>query len=140
MITHNHPEGIKGAQFTAASIFMGRNCASKEEIRSYITTNYGYDLSRTCDDIRPTYEFDVSCQGTVPPAFAAFLESNDFESAIRLAVSLGGDTDTLACISGCIAEAFYGGVPKHIAHLTFSFLDDPLSSVTKKFMERFVKF
>jgi ADP-ribosylglycohydrolase len=137
-LTHNHPEGIKGAQATAAAIFMSRTGASKEEIRNYVTNNFGYDLSRSCDQIRPGYEFDVSCQGTVPQSFAAFLESNDFESAIRLAVSLGGDTDTLTCITGSIAEAFYGGVPEHIALQTFSFLDDPLSLVTKEFMKRFV--
>jgi ADP-ribosylglycohydrolase len=138
VITHNHPEGIKGAQSTAAAIFMGRNGSSKEEIRSYVTRTFGYDLSRSCDQIRPGYQFDVSCQGTVPPAFVAFLESKDFESAIRLVVSLGGDTDTLTCITGSIAEAFYRGVPEHIAKQTFSFLDYPLSIVTKDFMTRYV--
>jgi ADP-ribosylglycohydrolase len=137
-LTHNHPEGIKGAKATAAAIYMGRTGATKNEIRNYVTKNFGYDLSKTCDAIRPGYEFDVSCQGTVPPAFVAFLESTDFESAIRLAISLGGDTDTLACITGSIAEAFYGSVPEHIALQTFSFVDDQLSRVTKEFMKRFV--
>ena len=113
-ITHNHPEGIKGAQATAAAIFMARNEASKEEIREYITKTFHYDLTKTCDDIRPTYTFDVSCQGTMPAALAAFFDSHDFESAIRLAVSLGGDSDTIACITGGIAEAYYWDIPKTI--------------------------
>ena len=98
-ITHNHPEGIKGAQSTAAAIFMARNGASKDEIKDYISTKYGYNLNRTCDEIRPVYDWESSCQGTVPEAMVAFIDSTDFESAIRLAVSLGGDSDTLACIT-----------------------------------------
>ena len=114
-ITHNHPEGIKGAQSTAAAIFMARNGKSKDEIKEYISTKYGYNLNRTCDEIRPVYDWDSSCQGTVPEAMVAFLDSTDFESAIRLAVSLGGDSDTLACITGGIAEAFYKTIPESIA-------------------------
>ena len=114
-ITHNHPEGIKGAQSTAAAIFMARNGKSKEEIKNYISTRYGYNLNRTCDEIRPVYDWDSSCQGTVPEAIVAFMDSTDFESAIRLAVSLGGDSDTLACITGGIAEAFYKNIPDSIA-------------------------
>jgi ADP-ribosylglycohydrolase len=114
-ITHNHPEGIKGAQSTAAAIFMARNGKSKEEIRDYISTKYNYNLNRTCDEIRAVYDWDSSCQGTVPEAMVAFLDSTDFESAIRLAVSLGGDSDTLACITGGIAEAFYKTIPESIA-------------------------
>ena len=114
-ITHNHPEGIKGAQSTAAAIFMARNGKSKEEIKNYISTRYGYNLNRTCDEIRPVYDWDSSCQGTVPEAIVAFMDSTDFESAIRLAVSLGGDSDTLACITGGIAEAFYKTIPESIA-------------------------
>ena len=114
-ITHNHPEGIKGAQSTAAAIFMAHNGNSKEEIRDYISTKYGYNLNRTCDEIRPVYDWDGSCQGTVPEAMVAFFDSTDFESAIRLAVSLGGDSDTLACITGGIAEAFYKDIPDDIA-------------------------
>ena len=113
-ITHNHPEGIKGAQATSAAIFMARTGKSKEEIRRYIESKYGYDLSRTCDEIRPSYTFDVSCQGTVPQALEAFFESTDFESCIRLGVSLGGDSDTLCCIAGGIAEAFYKDIPTWI--------------------------
>lgn len=107
-ITHNHPEGIKGAQATAAAIFMARTLSTKQEIKEYIERKYSYNLSRTCDEIRPGYNFNESCAGTVPEAIIAFLDSSDFESAIRLAVSLGGDTDTLTCITGGIAEAFYG--------------------------------
>ncbi len=107
-ITHNHPEGVKGAQATAAAIFMARNGESKEEIRDYISKRYGYDLSRTCKEIRPGYGFEVTCQKSVPEAIIAFLDSRDYETAIRLAVSLGGDSDTQACIAGGIAEAFYG--------------------------------
>ncbi|MCR4849585.1 MAG: ADP-ribosylglycohydrolase family protein [Bacteroidales bacterium] len=107
-ITHNHPEGIKGAQATAAAVFMARNGASKEMVRSYISNKFGYDLNRTIEQIRPSYHFEVSCQESVPEAIIAFLDSTDYESSIRLAVSLGGDADTQACIAGGIAEAFYG--------------------------------
>lgn len=107
-ITHNHLEGIKGAQATAAAIFMARNGASKEMIRSNISNQYGYDLNRTIEQIRPDYQFEVSCQKSVPEAIIAFLDGTDYESTIRLAVSLGGDADTQACIAGGIAEAFYG--------------------------------
>lgn len=107
-ITHNHPEGIKGAQATAAAVFMARNGASKEAIRSYISNRFGYDLNRTIEEIRPKYRFEVSCQKSVPEAVIAFLDSKDYESAVRLAVLLGGDADTQACIAGGIAEAFYG--------------------------------
>jgi ADP-ribosylglycohydrolase len=107
-VTHNHPEGIKGAEATAGAIFMARNHASKEQIRDYIEREFGYDLSRTCDEIRPGYHHVESCQETVPEAITAFMEGYDFEDVIRTAVSLGGDCDTLTCIAGSIAEAFYG--------------------------------
>ena len=107
-VTHNHPEGIKGAEATAGVIFLARTGNSKDEIRRFVTREFGYDLSRTCDEIRPTYYHKESCQETVPEATTAFLESTDFEDAIRTAVSLGGDCDTLACITGSIAEAYYG--------------------------------
>lgn len=113
-VTHNHPEGIKGAQATALAVFMGRKGKSKLEIRRVIGEKFGYDLDRRIDEIRPSYHFDVSCQGSVPEAIIAFLESDDFESAIRLAVSLGGDSDTLACIAGGIAQAYYGKIPRGI--------------------------
>ncbi len=112
-VTHNHPEGIKGAQATAGAIYLARNGESKNEIRTYIEENFHYDLSRTCDEIRPGYHHVESCQQTVPEAITAFLEGQDFEDVIRLAVSLGGDCDTLTAIAGSIAEAFYG-VPENL--------------------------
>ena len=114
-ITHNHPEGVKGAQATAAAIFLARTGKTKEEIRDYIEKTYGYDLHKTWEDWHPVYGWESSCQGTVPQAVIAFLDSTDFEDAIRKAVSLGGDSDTLACITGGIAEAFYKEVPKAMA-------------------------
>ena len=112
-VTHDHPEGIKGAESVASVIFMARNGASKEEIREYAAREFGYDLSRTCDQIRPGYKHVESCQESVPEAITAFLESTDFEDAIRTAVSLGGDTDTIGCITGSMAEAFYG-IPEEL--------------------------
>ena len=106
-ITHNHPEGIKGAQATAAAIWMARSGKPKEEIREYIEKTYGYDLRKTYEYWHPIYHWESGCQGTVPQAIIAFLDSENFEDAIRKAVSLGGDSDTLACITGGIAEAFY---------------------------------
>jgi ADP-ribosylglycohydrolase len=107
-VTHNHPEGIKGAEATAAAIYMARNGSSKDQIRQYVMDEFGYDLSRTCDEIRPGYYHVETCQETVPEAITAFLEGESFEDVIRTAVSLGGDCDTLTCIAGGIAEAFYG--------------------------------
>ena len=107
-VTHDHPEGIKGAQAVAAAIFLARTGHDKAEIKAYVEREFGYDLSRSCDEIRPTYHHVESCQETVPQAITAFLESCDFEDALRTAVSLGGDSDTLAAITGSIAEAFYG--------------------------------
>jgi ADP-ribosylglycohydrolase len=117
-ITHNHPEGIKGAQATAAAIWMARNGKDKEEIRDYIEKTYGYDLRKTYEYWHPIYHWESSCQGTVPQAIIAFLDSTDFEDAIRKAVSLGGDSDTLACITGGIAEAFYKKIPTFMAERT----------------------
>ena len=135
-ITHNHPEGIKGAQSTAAAIFMARNGSSKEAIRSYITEKYGYNLNRTCNEIRPVYHWESSCQGTVPEAMVAFFDSTDFESAIRLAVSLGGDSDTLACITGGIAEAFYKEIPTPIATGIWSLLPEDFKAILKEMEAR----
>ena len=112
-VTHNHPEGIKGAECVAAVIWLARNGKSKEEIRQIVEDTFGYDLSRTCDEIRPVYHHVESCQETVPEAVTAFLEGTDFEDVIRTAVSLGGDCDTLTCIAGSMAEAFYG-VPEDL--------------------------
>lgn len=136
-ITHDHPEAIKGGQAVAAAVFLCRKGIGREELREYVSREFGYDLSRTCDQIRPAYRFDISCQGTVPQALTAFLESSDFERAIRLAVSLGGDTDTLACITGGMAGAFYGGVPKPIAEQARSYLDPPLLAVVDEFARRY---
>ena len=106
-VTHNHPEGIKGAEATASAIWLARNGSAKEEIRDYIVREFGYDLSRTCDEIRPTYHHIETCQKTVPEAITAFLEGKDFEDVVRTAVSLGGDCDTLTCIAAGIAEGMY---------------------------------
>ena len=132
-ITHNHPEGIKGAQATAAAIFLARTGKSKQEIKDYITATFGYDLTRTCDDIRPKYHFDGSCQGTVPEAMTAFFDSTDFESAIRLGVSLGGDTDTLVCITGGIAEAFYKKIPQAITDKILSMIPQEFKDILGEF-------
>ena len=110
-VSHDHPEGIKGAQAVALAILMARQGASKEDIRTNITASFFYDLERTIEEIRPAYHFDVSCMGSVPEAIIAFLDSTDYESAVRKAVSLGGDSDTQACIAGAIAEAFYKSIP-----------------------------
>jgi ADP-ribosylglycohydrolase len=130
-ITHSHPEGIKGAQSTAAAIFMARNGKSKEEIKDYISMKYGYNLNRTCDEIRPVYDWDSSCQGTVPEAVIAFMDSTDFESAIRLAVSLGGDSDTLACITGGIAEAYYKEIPDDMAMKIWELIPEDFKAILK---------
>ena len=138
-ITHNHPEGIKGAQATAACIFLARIGKRKEDIKEYIEQTFGYNLSRTCDEIRPTYEFDVTCQGSVPESIIAFLESTDFESSIRLAVSLGGDADTMGAITGGIAEAYYGGVPEYIRKEVLKRLPNEFIDVMSKFYLKFVE-
>lgn len=123
-ITHNHPEGTKGAQAVAAAIFLARTGSDKDEIREYIEANY-YDLNFTTDEIRESYSHDMTCEGSVPQAIVAFLDSEDFEDAVRNAVSLGGDGDTLACIAGAIAEAYYG-IPEEIEEQVFEYLDEDL--------------
>jgi ADP-ribosyl-[dinitrogen reductase] hydrolase len=135
-VTHNHIEGIKGAQAIAAAVFMARKGQSKAEIKAYISEKFGYNLDRTLDEIRPTYVFDVTCQGSVPEAIIAFLESNDFEDCIRRAISIGGDTDTIAAMAGGIAEAFYGGVPTHIYDEVLSRLPAEMIKVLSDFAER----
>ena len=133
-VTHNHPEGIKGAETIASAIFMARTGSSKDEIRAYIIQEFGYDLSRTCDEIRPKYHHVESCQQTVPEAITAFLEGNDFEDVIRTAVSLGGDCDTLTCIAGGIAEAFYE-VPEEIMLECKKRLPEDMLDVITRFMD-----
>jgi len=136
-VTHNHPEGIKGAQATAVAIYMARKGQSKDQIKAAIAESFDYDLNRTLDEIRPIYKFNESCQETVPEAIIAFLESTDFEDAIRNGISLGGDSDTLTCITGGIAEAFYGGVPQDIAEKALSYLPSMMREVVDEFRERY---
>ena len=131
-VTHNHPEGIKGTEATAAAIFLARTGSTKAEIRAYIEENFRYDLSRTCDEIRPDYYHVESCQETVPEAITAFLEGESFEDVIRTAVSLGGDCDTLTCIAGSMAEAFYG-VPEELKAECRNRLPDDLLEVLQQF-------
>ena len=133
-VTHDHPEGIKGAESTVAAIFLARTGHSKAEIKEYVEREFGYDLGRTLDEIRPGYRFNESCQGTVPQAIIAFLESTGFEDAIRNAISLGGDSDTLAAITGSIAEAAYG-VPQWIQDKAWEYLDEPLRDVLGRWRE-----
>lgn len=135
-ITHNHPEGIKGAQATAAAIWMARNGKTKDEIREYISSRYGYDLDRTYRFLNETYGWDSSCQGTVPEAIIAFLESTDFEDAMRKAVSMGGDSDTLACITGGIAEAYYKEIPEEIRKTVWSKLPKGFKETIRMVAER----
>lgn len=136
-ITHNHPEGIKGGQATASAIFLARSGNTKAEIKEYIERAFQYDLGGSINEIRPSYRFDESSQGTVPQAILAFLESSDYEDAIRNAISLGGDSDTLACITGGIAQSFYGGVPAEIQQKVYEILDEPLRHTTKAFMAKY---
>ena len=138
-VTHNHPEGIKGAQVTAAAVFSARTGANREEIRQLVGTLSDYNLDRSVDEIRAVYQYNETCQSTVPEAVIAFLESADFEDAIRKAISLGGDSDTLACITVGIAEAFYGGVPPSIATPVFDRLDQDLQQIVRTFDEEFMK-
>ena len=131
-VTHDHPEGIKGAEATACAIFMARTGSGKEEIREYICREFGYDLSRTCGEIRPGYRHVENCQETVPEAITAFLEGTGFEDVIRTAVSLGGDCDTLTCIAGSIAEAFYG-VPVALEEACKARLPEDMREVLRRF-------
>ena len=135
--THNHPEGIKGAQATATAVYLARRVHDRDQIRQALETQFGYDLSLRLEQIRPTYFFNETCQKTVPQALAAFFESVSFEDAIRNAISLGGDADTLACIAGGVAEAYYGGVPRELAAPVVAMLDRRLVAVIDQFRERF---
>jgi len=136
-VTHNHPEGIKGAQAVASAVFLARNGFSKEEIEKYLETEFGYDLYRFIDEVRLTTAGDSSCMKSVPEAIICFLESNSFEDAIRNAVSLGGDADTQACIAGAIAEAFYKEIPKEFKRKASTLLDKDLIATVKQFREKF---
>jgi len=132
-VTHNHPEGIRGAQATAAAIFLARCSRDKKQIKEEIGLRFGYNLSKRIEEIRPTYRFSETCRETVPQAIVAFLESTSYEDAIRNAISLGGDADTLACIAGGIAEAYYGKIPRHIAAPIKERLDSGLLGVINVF-------
>lgn len=134
-VTHNHPEGIKGAQATAAAIFLARTGKSKEEIKEYISTRFQYNLDRDYKTLHEIYAWDSSCQGTVPEAIIAFLNSKNFEDSIRLAVSLGGDSDTLACINGGIAEAYYKDIPEEISTRVLMRLNPDFMSLLQRFKE-----
>ena len=133
-VSHNHPEGIKGAQAIAASVFLCKDGKSKQEIKEYVEETFGYNLSRTIDDIRPNYYFDVSCQGSVPEAIIAFLEGNSFEEVIRLAISLGGDSDTIGCMAGAIAACRYP-IPDDIAERCDSLLTEDLRDIKDRFCD-----
>jgi ADP-ribosylglycohydrolase len=139
-ITHNHPEGIKGAQATALAIYLCRQNKTKDEIKSEIEKRFSYDLNLDLEDLRKNYNLDVSCQGTVPQAIFTFLISENFEDSIRKAIYIGGDSDTLACINGSIAEAFYKGVPEEIRKMVFKKLDALLTRVVKEFSDKFIKY
>ncbi len=132
-VSHNHPEGIKGAQATALAVLFARKSWNKERIRTEISERFNYDLNRGLAEIRQTYEFDESCQGTVPEAIIAFLESGTYEEAVRNAVSLGGDSDTLACIAGGIAQAYYKTIPVEIATKVVDLLPEDLLDVVNRF-------
>ncbi|MBX9623935.1 MAG: ADP-ribosylglycohydrolase family protein [Gemmataceae bacterium] len=136
-VTHDHPEGVRGAEAVAAAVFLARTGHPKDGIRGHVETAFGYDLSARLDDLRPAYRFDVSCQGSVPQSLIAFLESDGYEDAVRNAVSLGGDADTMACIAGAVAEAFYGGVSAAVAEPALARLDDRLRGVVEAFTARF---
>lgn len=135
--THNHPEGTKGAQATALAVFLARSGADKAEIRREIASRFHYDLNRTVTQLRPTYAVDVSAQGSVPESIIAFLDADSFEAAVRNAVSLGGDTDTMGCIAGAIAEAYYGGVPSALAREIEMRLPSEFMRVIERFAERY---
>ena len=137
-VTHNHPEGIKGAQAVACAIFLARKGKDKDTIKSFIIDTFGYDLNQTLEEIRPHYRFDVTCQGSVPQAIIAFLESIYFEDALRKAVSIGGDSDTIACITGGIAQAYYNDIPSNIVDTVKRKLTPDLLSVVDLFTNKFM--
>ncbi len=136
-VTHDHPNGIKGSQALAAAVFLARMGSSKAAIKDSLSGRFGYDLDRSLDSIRPGYTFDVSCEGSVPQAIIAFLESTDFESAIRKAISLGGDSDTIACIAGAVAHAYYGEIPPWMVDYCMNVLDVAQRSIIHDFWERY---
>jgi hypothetical protein len=136
--THNHPEGVKGAQAVALCIFMARNGSTKEEIRAAIQSEFGYNLDFTCDQIRPTYEWNGTCQGSVPQAIVAFLDGSDFEDCVRNAISIGGDSDTIGSITGSIAEAYYG-IPQGVKEKAMSYLPAEFQEIIIEFENKYSK-
>jgi ADP-ribosylglycohydrolase len=136
-VTHNHPEGIKGAQAVSAAVYLARTGATKDEVKAYVETAFCYNLDASLDSIREDYRHDVTCQGSVPQALRAFLEADDLEDAVRKAVSIGGDSDTIACIAGSVAHAFYGTVSDEIRQGVFRILDDPLKEIVHAFCKRY---
>ncbi|WP_337867134.1 ADP-ribosylglycohydrolase family protein [Ignavibacterium sp.] len=136
-ITHNHPEGIKGAQATASAIFLARQKTSKAEIKDFITENFNYNLDFELEELREHYRFNETCQGTVPQAIYTFFISKTFEDSIRKAIYIGGDSDTLACINGSIAEAYYG-IPAYILEQIYKKLDNRLTQKTKQFVKKYI--
>jgi len=136
-VSHDHPEGIKGAQAVALAIYLARGGASKDDIRGRIASEFDYNLHRSVEEIRPDYRFDVSCMGSVPEGIIAFLDSTDYESAVRKAVSLGGDSDTLACIAGGIAEAYYKSIPNRITAQVRTILPGILKDILEEFERTF---
>ncbi|MBE7555476.1 MAG: ADP-ribosylglycohydrolase family protein [Anaerolineales bacterium] len=136
-VSHDHPEGIKGAQAAALAVFLARQGEAKESIRQEISQRFGYNLARTIEEIRPAYRFDVSCQGSVPEAIIAFLDSSNYEEAVRLAVSLGGDSDTLACLAGGLAQAYYRTIPADIVNTVRAVLPADLLDIVERFNEKY---
>ncbi|MCI0507214.1 MAG: ADP-ribosylglycohydrolase family protein [Gammaproteobacteria bacterium] len=139
VITHNHPEGIKGAQATALAVYLAHTGYEKEEIKSEIQKLFKYDLDRRLDDIRDSYMYTLSCQGSVPESIIAFLESTDYEDAVRNAISLGGDADTMACIAGSIAQAYYKFIPVELITAVTEYLPQPFLRIIEEFDQRFIK-
>jgi len=137
-VTHNHKEGIKGAQAVATAIFMARTDKSKREIKRFIENNFHYNLEESLESIRKWYSFDPTCPGSVPQAIIAFLESEDYEDTVRKAISLGGDSDTLACMAGGIAEAYYGEVPEKIKKFVLKKLDRSMQIILNEFYEKYL--
>lgn len=134
-VTHNHEEGVKGAQATAAAIFLARIGSSKEDIKSFISETFQYDLNRKCEDIRPKYKFDATCQGSVPESIICFLESKDYEDCVRLAISMGGDADSMGAIAGSIAAAYYGKITEDIVEKCWNKLSADIQEIVKEFKE-----
>ena len=140
-VTHNHPEGIKGAQAIAACVFLARTGKKKEEIKEYVSSTFGYDLGRTIEEIRPSYHIsaNATCQDSVPEAIISFLDSTDYENAIRLAISIGGDSDTIACMTGGIAEAYYREIPDEIVSTVLDLLPQQMQEVIEEFSARYYR-